>query len=144
MSRQCIAEVMKVVWYRGSRDKLIDGAQQKGQKCVIQIQSTAKKQMQCNAESSQQRHQDNCTADPQHHTLFTQTKHTSTHNKQCTDTSHRDRHVLQPHIIHRERENTQTYHTLRAIIQTHITYIGIIHKYTQQTKYKYTSNTCYT
>lgn len=43
MSRQYVAEVMKVVGYQGGKkDKSIDGAEQKGQKCIMSIQSTEK------------------------------------------------------------------------------------------------------
>lgn len=71
MSRQCVAEVMKVVGYQGKKDKSIDGAEQKGQKCIMLIRSAEKEQKQCNAESSRKGPGTTRQLHPQYHTLFT-------------------------------------------------------------------------
>lgn len=71
MSRQCVAEVMKVVGYQGKKDKSTDGAEQKGQKCIMSIRSTEKEKKQYNAESSHRAPGTTMQLHPQHHTVFT-------------------------------------------------------------------------
>lgn len=148
MSRQCVAEVMKVVGYQGKKiNRLMEQSRKvRNTSCRYYLLKSSKGSAMQNHPAKVPGQVGSCTHNTTHYSLGQKTQAHTRHSAQTHHTQiyyMYSSHWSYTHI-HRERNTTykfiRTYHTC-ATKQIHITYIGIIHKYTQQAIYKCSDNT---